>query len=323
VELDASFHYPPELLSLLIDCIPLLCRSKRDVILFFKGAGVSSPITNDLVKRLNQDKESIGKYEIARKILTRLNERQDKCLRERREVLKRVCEWEDFSTCWPSDRLKAQGLVAQIRQVVNVKDSFTRMKLEREAEEKKRHKAEEERRKKEEERKAVLAKIRSDLFRLFGLSNPQERGKALEGVLNRLFSAAGVAITDAFTITGTEGEGIIDQIDGAISIEGNVYLVEMKWTARPLGKAELSEHLVRMFLKGGSRAIFISTAGYTEPAITMCRDALKSSVVVLCKLEEFVILLEKELELTSFLTQKIDAAIVHTNPFHEPVKRFS
>ena len=31
-----------------------------------------------------------------------------------------------------SDQLKARGLVSQIRQVVNVKDSFTRMNLERE-----------------------------------------------------------------------------------------------------------------------------------------------------------------------------------------------
>jgi len=30
-----AFHYPPEILSLLVDTIPLLCRSKKDVVLFF------------------------------------------------------------------------------------------------------------------------------------------------------------------------------------------------------------------------------------------------------------------------------------------------
>jgi hypothetical protein len=34
---DDPFHYPPELLSLLIDTIPLLCRSKQDVLTFFPG----------------------------------------------------------------------------------------------------------------------------------------------------------------------------------------------------------------------------------------------------------------------------------------------
>jgi restriction system protein len=320
--MDIIFHYPPELLGLLIESIPALIRGKKDVILFFRGAGVSPSMTRDLEERLNRDRSSLGKHEISRAVLTRLNERGEASLRERREVLRRVTEWEDFSTCWPNERLKAQGLVAQVRNVVNVKDSFTKMKLEKEAQERKHREAEAEKSRREQERRAVLAKIGIDLSRLFGIGNPQQRGKALEGVLNRLFTAAGIAITDAFTITGSDGEGIIEQIDGAIAIEGNVYLVEMKWTSKPLGPDELSQHLLRMFLRGGSRAIFISTAGYTEPAITMCRGALKSSVVVLCKLEEFVILLDKQIELTSFLKQKIDAAIVHTNPYFEPVTRF-
>lgn len=36
-----QFHYPPEIFNLLVDTIPLLCRSKRDVIGFFQGAGVN------------------------------------------------------------------------------------------------------------------------------------------------------------------------------------------------------------------------------------------------------------------------------------------
>jgi hypothetical protein len=48
--------------------------------------------------------------------------------------VKRVTEFEDFTTCWPSDQLKAEGLVARVRQVVNVRDSFTRMKQERDGE---------------------------------------------------------------------------------------------------------------------------------------------------------------------------------------------
>jgi restriction system protein len=321
--MDIIFHYPPELFGLLVESIPALIRGKKDVILFFRGAGVKPSVIRDLEERLYEDKDSLGKHEIARTMLTRLNENGEASLRERREVLKRITEWEDFSTCWPNDRLKAQGLVAQIQKVVNVKDSFTKMKLEKEEQERKHREAEAEKSRKERERRAVLTKIGTDLSRLFGIANPQQRGKALESVLNRMFSAAGISITDAFTIRGSNGEGIVEQIDGAIAIEGNTYIVEMKWTTDPLGPDELSQHLVKMFLRGGSRAIFISTAGYTQPAITMCRGALRSSVVILCKLEEFVILLDKEIELTSFLKQKIDAAIVHTNPFFEPVTRIS
>jgi hypothetical protein len=55
-------------------------------------------------------------------------------LRPRREIIKRVVEFEHFETCWPEDQLKAKGLVASVREAVNTKDAFTRMKQERDAE---------------------------------------------------------------------------------------------------------------------------------------------------------------------------------------------
>ena len=131
--LDITYHYPPELLQLLIDTIPKLCRSKRDLILFFRGAGVPERHLGDLEETVARDRESISKYEIVRTILQRLNEFGERALRERREILKRVVEFEDFSTCWDNDRLQAKGLVSEIRKVVNVKDSFTRMRQERDA----------------------------------------------------------------------------------------------------------------------------------------------------------------------------------------------
>jgi len=131
---DSSYHYPPEMLNLLVDTIPLLFRSKQDVVVFFRGAGVEPALLADWEQLLRRDRDSVKKYEIVRSVLCRLNERGDAALRQRREIVKRVVEFEDFSTCWPEDRLKAQGLVAQIRNVRNVKDSFTQMRMEREKE---------------------------------------------------------------------------------------------------------------------------------------------------------------------------------------------
>lgn len=102
---------------------------------------------------MNEDKASITKYEIVRTILEKLNERGDATLAARREVLRRIVEFEDFSTCWPDDRLKAQGLVAQIRQVVNVKGSFTRMREEREHEQRERRTQQAERQRQEQQRR--------------------------------------------------------------------------------------------------------------------------------------------------------------------------
>jgi restriction system protein len=75
---------------------------------------------------------------MTRQVLCRLNDAGESALATRREVLKRASEFEDFSSCWDNDRLKAQGLVTQIQKLVNVKDSFTRMNIERERKRKQR-----------------------------------------------------------------------------------------------------------------------------------------------------------------------------------------
>ena len=61
---DITFHYPPELMNLLIDTIPLLNRSKKDVFLFFRGAGVSNELMQQPYQQWQRDKNSINKYEI-------------------------------------------------------------------------------------------------------------------------------------------------------------------------------------------------------------------------------------------------------------------
>jgi len=198
--MNIIFHYPPELMSLLIDSIPLLCRSKRDVLLFFKGAGVDVTLTDDLAIRVNQDPDNINKYEIVRTVLTRINEKGEATVRERREILKRITEFEDFSTCWPADQLKAKGLVAEIRRVVNVKDSFTRMHQEREEERKKRQAEQQAKLEEAQRRRDRLSAVKADLFSLFGEQNSQKRGKTLESILNCLFEASGILIREAFTL---------------------------------------------------------------------------------------------------------------------------
>lgn len=317
--MDIIYHYPPELLNILIDTIPVLCRSKKDVIIFFKGAGVPAGVTNDLVRKINQDKGSISKYEIARTVLTRLNERGEPTLRERREVLKRVVEFENFSSCWPTDQLKAKGLVNEVRTIINVKDSFTRMQQERDAERRERIGKQQQELKAKQKSRDVLATIKTDLFRLFSEENPQKRGKAMEGVLNRLFAQANILVREAFTVSGLAGEGVVEQIDGVIELDGHTYLVEMKWWNEPLGTPEVAQHLVRVMFRGQSRGIFISTSGYTDPAITTCREALQKSVFVLCHLHELVSLLEGEHDLKLFLKEKVNAAVTHKNPFYEPL----
>ena len=315
--MDNTFHYPPELLQLLIDAIPKLCKSKPDLLLFFQGAGVSRDTLQPFQQLLLTDKAAFYKYPVAREVLTKLNVQGESSLRARRELLKRVTEFEDFSVCWDSDRAAARGLVAQIRDVINVKDSFTRMRNEKDEEKRRRIEEQEVTAKTRQEQKAKRDKVKAELFALFGVQDAHKRGKLLEPVLNELFACHDILVREAFTIKGNCGEGVIEQIDGLIELEGHLYLVEMKWWNAPIGVGDIAPHLVRVFIRGGqARGLFISYTDFTEPAIAQCRDAMiHGSVVVLSKLEEIVSLLNAEGDLKKWLKAKVRAAIVDKQPF--------
>ena len=116
--MDITFQYPPELLNLLIEANPKLCKSKPDLLIFFQGSGVTEHILGKHRRQLAQQKELFKKHVVTREVLTELNAKGDPSLRERREILRRVTQFEDFSVCWENDQAGARGLVAQIRDLV-------------------------------------------------------------------------------------------------------------------------------------------------------------------------------------------------------------
>lgn len=311
---DEAYHYPADLLEQLIDTIPLLVRAKKGVLTFFRGAGVPQDILSGLEADLAADKDSLNKYIIARTVLTRLNERGDAALAARREVIKRVVEFEDFSTCWEADQQKARGQVAAIRQTVNVHDSFTRMAKEREKEVAQRREAHAEQVAKTRHHAAAVADVKDRLFALFGETNPHRRGKALEPVLNDLFAAYGILVREDFTLRGEPGEGVVEQIDGVIELDSQIYIVELKWWAENIGIGDVSTHMVRVFGRDGARGLFIANPGFAPAAIKAVRDALRQKTFVLATLHEVVNLLTNGTDLRDVLRDKIRAAVIDGNP---------
>lgn len=313
-----QFHYPPEVFNLLVDTIPLLCRSKKDVVLFFQGAGVAQDDFAEVARIVRSNPESINKYDIARSVLTKVNARGDSGLGARREIIKRIVEFEEFSTCWPNDQLKAKGLVADLRKIVNVKDSFTRMKQERDTERERvlsRQRAEQAA---AAEKRAKIEDVSKRLFALFSMDDkPQERGKLLEAVLNDLFKAYGIHVREDFRRKSPDTGTVLEQIDGVIELDGVIHLVEMKWLNVPVGIAEFSPHLSRLFLRANAHGIFIATNGYTEPVLTECKNALNLKTIFLCSLQEFVMLLQRQGDLVALLKRKSQTAIVDKNPYIE------
>jgi restriction system protein len=315
-KLNDVFHYPPDLFELVVQAIPLLNKSKDSVLLFFKGAGVDEAIFSDLTTIVRTDRNSITKFEICRKILERINQNSEKYLRQRREILKRITEFEAFSTCWEKDQYAAKGLVAEIQKVVNVKDSFTRMNQERDRETEKRRQEHAAKIEQIQKRKANLQSLKSELFSLFSETNHQKRGKDLERVLNKYFKEYEMLIVEDFKRRGEEGEGIIEQIDGIIELDNSLYFVEMKWKQDSIGNDDIYTHLGRIYHRTNAHGIFISASGYSPSGIAAAKEALiGDALIVFFDLKEFVTILEQEVDFKVYLRNRIQSTIIHKHPY--------
>lgn len=317
-----QFHYPPEVFNLLVDTIPLLCRSKQDVVLFLQGAGVAQEDLTEVAIIVRNDRDAINKFEIVRNVLTKVNARGDSGLRPRREIIKRVTEFDNFDTCWDSDRLKAKGLVSELAKTVNVKDSFTRMKQERDAEREKVLAHQRAEQVAAAEKRSKVKDVSKRLFALFAMDDkPQERGKLLETVLNDLFKVYGIHVREDFRRKDPDSSVVLEQIDGVIELNGSIHLVEMKWLKDPVGVAEFGPHLVRVFGRANASGIFISNSSFTEPVIKQCAEFLNQRTTFLCSLQEIVMLLQRQDDFVELLKRKSQAAIIDKKPFLEILAR--
>jgi hypothetical protein len=316
--MDDRFHYPPDVFNLIVDTIPLLCKGKDDVLLFLRGAGVPSDDLVEMQTKVRADRHSVSRFAIVRDVLEKLNKRGDAGLGPRREVIKRVVEFEHFSMCWENDVHKAKANVGDLARIVNHRDSFTRMNQQREAAQAEvTAKARAEREAAAEKRRRLLD-VRDRMNALFGMdAEPHKRGKLLEGVLNDLFRAHDILVREEFKRQDPTGSVVVEQIDGVIELEGNTYLVEMKWLSTPVGVPEIGSHMMRLFAREGVRGIFISNSDFAASAIAECVTHSNNKTMALCTLREIVILLVNERDLTALLRSKVRAAMLDKKPFVE------
>jgi restriction system protein len=88
--MDSIYHYPPELFRLLVETLPKLCKTKKDLLQFFRGADVDRTILSSHENLLATNKDTFNKYTVTGEIATRLNDLGERTPRECREILKRI-----------------------------------------------------------------------------------------------------------------------------------------------------------------------------------------------------------------------------------------
>jgi hypothetical protein len=113
-----------------------------------------------------------------------------------------------------------------------------------------------------------LAGLKADFLSMHaGTSNPQARGKALEGFINRLFRLFDLEPRADYSLDR-------EQIDGAFSFETDDYILEAKWWNKAMGRGHLDEFAKKVERKGrNALGLYISINGFTKDALDEYEDS--------------------------------------------------
>lgn len=310
-----SYHFPPDLFNLLVDAIPKINRTKKDLLSFFKNVGTPMPLLNKYYSIVNYDPKQISKRDITREVLEHLNSSDsNEYLGIRRKLLQRVVDFTAFNTCYDNDVDSAKARIYEIKQLVNLKDSVTKQEQFIKNERNEKIKAKQQQLNRITASKSKYDTIANDFNKLFAITNPQLRGKALETVLNELFAFFKIGIREAFCIADEETGKIYEQIDGVVELNNYLTLIEMKWENSPIGVDKVSRFMTRIFLRNNVDGILISYSSFTDTASPIVRDGLNQKTVALVDLQDICKLLTLKKDIPTYFTFLIREVRLNRNP---------
>jgi hypothetical protein len=302
-------HLRPDLVAKLVDAITNLVWGKQQVLDLFRNAGVPQRLLTDYQEEVNRDRASVKKPVMIRTVLQRMNDAGDapECVRMRRELVRRVVEWKNYSTCQPNCEDIARGAVAAVAEIVGKYDFLTEIRQERDRQQNERIQKEHAKREAEVGRRAEWDRIKREFMACFGISDRSFRGRTFENVMNKLFLHANLAANPPFTIYGESGKAL-EQIDGSIELDGYVYVIEIKWWEGSVEQKELSAFAGKVFMRSGSqvRGLFISASPYTAGAIAVAKEAYaKDRPILLLTLREFFDVINDDGDISELLRRRV------------------
>lgn len=310
-----SYHFPPDLFNLLVDAIPKINRTKKDLLAFFKNVGTPISLLNKYYPLINYDPKQISKKDITRDVLECLNSKDnDEYLSIRRQLLQRIIDFTAFNTCYYNDVDSAKARIYEIKQLVSLKDSVTKQEQFIENERQEKIKAKQLHLNLINTSKTKFDNIYNDFNKLFSNLNPQLRGKALEVVLNNLFSFFKIGIRESFCISDEETGKIYEQIDGVVELNSYLTLIEMKWENKPIGVDKVSRFMTRIFLRNNVDGILISYSPFTDTAYPIVKEGLNQKTVALVELQDICKILALKKDLPTYLTSLIREVRLNKNP---------
>jgi len=308
-------HWTPDLLEQLVNTVPRLVRGKQALLDWFVGAGVPDAVLRPHRELLARSKEDFKKFAVAQHVLVAINSLGDPGLGPRRQVLHRVTTFDAFCVCFENEREKAELGVRRVRELIDRKDSFTEMRQEREREAGARRAESRARAEAQAARDRELEAMKTEFSQLFAMPAGVKRGYAFEAALNKLFRAHGLLTRDSFKLRNERGV-ILEQIDGAIEVDGMTWLVESKWWDGMVNIEAVGQHICRVMVRPPTvGALLISGSGFTVSAVATAKQALANRPVVLMTLADLWKTVESKSDLAETLRRHFRAAQADLNPY--------
>ena len=224
-------HYPPQLVTLITEVLPILFVKRKDILFFFANLHVPDEVLADIRESVSRQENSISKYMMIRTILYRLsNNKKNNFLRERYEILKRLIEFKDFDICWPNTIDKAKSIISKIENLDRENSWLKEMKKSL-GQKKEKH----EKQKVFNQIKIQKNLLSGNLLKLLSDQDGIKRSEVLAGIMNHFFTLYEITIIDTFRKNVLSDEGLIAHIEGVVEINKDMYLLEIKWARNKLG----------------------------------------------------------------------------------------
>ncbi|MGZ5978472.1 MAG: hypothetical protein ACXWNX_13600, partial [Isosphaeraceae bacterium] len=154
----------------------------------------------------------------------------------------------------------------------------------------------------------ALEALKRDLYQAFRVTDPAERRAILDSVLPRLFTCHDIPTRQATAAPPLDDAAVL------IDFEEELFLVELRWSDRPLDFRQLAPHLITLYGCPDLRGLQISSSGFTDQAIRDLGSILPQRLL-LGLLDELVRLLEQGRDLKDLLRAKVRAAETEQKPF--------
>lgn len=156
-------------------------------------------------------------------------------------------------------------------------------------------------------RREGISRLNETFRGLQSSTDRHARGYAFERLLSDLFRLHEYDFASSYR---TE----IDQVDGALTVDGFTYLLEARWRQVPAvdgDLADLANKVSRRLVS--TRGLFISMAGFREEVVSLYRLSHDSKLILMDG-EDLAVILDQRISLVDALKSKIQAASIDGEP---------